>query len=141
MKLDVTVEGKKYQVEIADINARPIVVTVDGKKIEVTPEMAAVVAKPAVSAAPAPSPMPIPAAMPVAAAVGGGTVIAPLPGQVDSVLVAVGDKVTQGQEVMKLEAMKMKNSIRSPKAGTVAKIFVTKGDKVKHGQPLIEIGD
>lgn len=46
-------------------------------------------------------------------------VIAPMPGMVKSVAVKVGDEVSEGQEVLVLEAMKMQNSLLSTKTSKV----------------------
>lgn len=148
MKLTVKINDATYDVEVGDLDSRPILATIDGETFEIMPEEAAAPAPsvPAATAAPAPAPAPRPAAAAPAAAAavttsGGSLIVAPLPGTVDSVLVKEGVSVTQGQEVLKLEAMKMKNSIRSPRAGRVVAIHVHPGDQVKHGQALIEIGD
>jgi len=70
-----------------------------------------------------------------------GTIKAPLPGTIIEVSVKVGDKVTIGQRVITLEAMKMENNIESDKAGTVAEIKVIQGDTVMEGDVLIVIGE
>lgn len=150
MKLTVKINDVTYDVEVGDLDSRPILATIDGETFEIMPEETAVpvpstpIVTAAPAAAPAPAPRPAAAAPAAAAAVttsGGSLIVAPLPGTVDSVLVKEGVPVTQGQEVLKLEAMKMKNSIRSPRAGRVVAIHVHPGDQVKHGQALIEIGD
>ncbi len=150
MKITVKINDTSYDVEVGDLSSRPILATIDGETFEIHPEEKAAPAGPvpAISApppAPAPAPAPRPVAAPVAAAAasatGGAVIIAPLPGTVDSILVKEGAAVTQGQEVLKLEAMKMKNSIRSPRAGKVVAIHVSAGEQVQHGQALIEIGE
>ncbi|MHB0923767.1 MAG: biotin/lipoyl-containing protein [Bellilinea sp.] len=148
MKLTVKINDVTYDVEVGDLDSRPILATIDGETFEILPEEITAPA-PTIAASPA-APPPAPAARPVAAApaaaavvstTGGSVIVAPLPGTVDSILVKEGVSVTQGQEVLKLEAMKMKNSIRSPRAGKVVAIHVHPGDQVRHGQALIEIGD
>lgn len=84
------------------------------------------------TAAPAPAPAPQPAA-------GANCVVAPLPGTVTEVLVKVGDKVSAGQNVLKLEAMKMENCITAESAGTVKAVRVQKGAQVQGGDVLIEM--
>lgn len=66
-----------------------------------------------------------------------GAIKAPLPGTVMSIDVKVGDKVSVGQKVAVLEAMKMENDIRSDKAGTVSKICVSSGDAVLEGADIL----
>jgi biotin carboxyl carrier protein len=63
---------------------------------------------------------------------------APLPGLVLSCEVKAGDRVTRGQTVLVLEAMKMKNDITAPADATVVRVLVKTGDQVMHGTPLIE---
>ena len=71
---------------------------------------------------------------------GGGVVEAMMPGRVVEVLVEEGTEVEQGQGVVVLEAMKMKNEIQADVAGTVKKIHVEAGQNVDAGDPLFEIG-
>ena len=66
-------------------------------------------------------------------------VLAPMPGRVVRVLVAVGDAVTARQAVVVVEAMKMENELRSPKDGRVKEIAVTAGASVEAGRILVVI--
>ena len=52
-----------------------------------------------------------------------------------------GDSVNAGQELIALEAMKMKNLIRATRAGKIARIVVKTGDRVTQGQPLVEYAE
>jgi biotin carboxyl carrier protein len=63
---------------------------------------------------------------------------APIPGVVLSIAVHPGSKVIVGQELLVLEAMKMKNSIRATRSGRIATVNVTIGLHVKHRDVLIE---
>ena len=142
MKYSVKIDNENYEVEVEDIQARPILAKVDGETFEVWPEEVQV----AVASAPAPSaPAPSAPAAPVqqAAPVQGGAkaVAAPIPGVILSLSVREGDTVTNGQELLILEAMKMNNAIRASRDGTIARIFVNPGDHVKHGQALMEFSD
>lgn len=65
--------------------------------------------------------------------------IAPMPGLVLDVMVAVGDTVTEGTPLLILEAMKMENVLKSEGDGVVKAISVTKGDAVEKRQLLIEL--
>ncbi|MCC8035152.1 MAG: carboxylase [Rikenellaceae bacterium] len=69
----------------------------------------------------------------------GNIVPAPMPGRIFELLVGEGDRVTEGQDVLILEAMKMENSISTPFAGTVKQILVEVGESVSGDAPLIEI--
>jgi len=62
---------------------------------------------------------------------------APMPGLVLNVLVAEGDEVKKGDNLLVLEAMKMENMIKSPTDGIIKKIGIKRGDKVEKNQVLI----
>ncbi|MCH8907710.1 MAG: hypothetical protein IH840_11520 [Candidatus Heimdallarchaeota archaeon] len=64
---------------------------------------------------------------------------APLPGQVVGFSVKVGDKVTSGQKILTLEAMKMQNEINCVITGIVEEIYVREGDLVKTNDKLVRI--
>lgn len=63
--------------------------------------------------------------------------LAPEPGAAQ--FVTVGAKVTQGQTLLLIEAMKTFNQIKAPRAGTVTRILVESGTPVEYGEPLIII--
>jgi acetyl-CoA carboxylase biotin carboxyl carrier protein len=54
-------------------------------------------------------------------------------------LVKVGDRVTEGQTVLIIEAMKVMNPIKSPRAGAVRQVLVSNGAPVEYGEPLMII--
>lgn len=62
---------------------------------------------------------------------------APMPGLVLSVLVAEGEEVKKGDNLLVLEAMKMENMLKSPTDGTVKSITVKSGDKVEKNEVLV----
>ena len=62
---------------------------------------------------------------------------APMPGTIVSVHVAAGDRVTAGQVVVKLEAMKMTNAIKSPQDAVVAEVRAKAGQAVGYGDVLV----
>ena len=64
---------------------------------------------------------------------------APMPGTIDSVNVKVGDQVSAGDTLLVLEAMKMKNDLRSQIAGTVESVLVGPGQQVKINEVLVTI--
>ena len=78
---------------------------------------------------------PAPTSMP-----SGDGVIAPMPGQIKSIFVREGDKVTSGQKLLIMEAMKLENKLPATRDGVVKKILVRDGDIVSQGQELIIIG-
>lgn len=69
----------------------------------------------------------------------GGDLTAQMPGQVAEVLVAEGDKVSAGQTLLILEAMKMQIRVNAPTDGRVTRLLVSKGALVERGQLLAEI--
>jgi len=82
-----------------------------------------------------------PAPAPVAAPAGAGEQVkSPMPGNILSVNVNVGDTVAEGQVLMILEAMKMENEIMAPKAGKVTSVNVQKGATVESGTLLCVVG-
>ncbi len=66
-------------------------------------------------------------------------IMAPMPGRVLRVLVAVGDTVELRQPVVVVEAMKMENELRAPKAGTVREVAIEAGASVEAGRLLVVI--
>ena len=50
-----------------------------------------------------------------------------------------GDRVTQGQVLCIVEAMKLMNEIESDVAGELVKILVSNGQPVEYGQPLFSV--
>jgi biotin carboxyl carrier protein len=85
---------------------------------------------------PAPAPAPAPAPKPAASA---KSVVSPLPGNIISVAVAVGDTVKRGQTILVMESMKMENNIPAPRDGKVSAVHVAAGKSVMQGDALIDI--
>ncbi len=69
--------------------------------------------------------------------VGGGGLLAPMPGIVLDGRVAPGDAVLKGQTLVVLEAMKMEHHMDAPVAGIVAEVRVAQGEQVDTGAVLI----
>jgi len=69
----------------------------------------------------------------------GGNLSAPMPGKLLSFAVKVGDKVTPGQALAVMEAMKMEHTVAAPAAGTVAELLFAPGDQVNEGLPLLRL--
>jgi len=67
-------------------------------------------------------------------------VLAPLAGKVLDILVEVGAKVEEDDELLVIEALKMENTVFAPSGGTVKEIKVKKGDAVDDGAVLMIIG-
>lgn len=73
------------------------------------------------------------------AASGPAPLLAPMPGLVVRVSVAVGDTVTQGQGLVVIEAMKMENELRTTAAGRVTAVHAVAGTAVEKGAVLVEL--
>jgi biotin carboxyl carrier protein len=67
------------------------------------------------------------------------SVVAPMPGRVVRLLVSTGDRLTAGQGVVVVEAMKMENELRSNKDGVVREVRCRPGDAVEAGAVLVVI--
>ncbi len=135
MKVTVKVDGQMFEVEIADITARPVIATVGGESFEIWPSADGETEKQASLIA---KPVPVQSSGSSALV---SSVSAPIPGVIVAVAVKSGEAVTVGQELCVLEAMKMKNVIRSPRAGTIAAVKVNVGQTVKHRDVLVEYGE
>ena len=68
-----------------------------------------------------------------------GRLTAPMPGKVVSFAVKAGDKVTRGQPLAIMDAMKMEHTIAAPIDGTVAELLFAPGDQVPEGAELLKL--
>jgi biotin carboxyl carrier protein len=68
-----------------------------------------------------------------------GGLIAPMPGQIRSVAVGVGEAVKKGQTLLTMEAMKMEIRIQALKDGVVKSVSVAQGQTVEREQILVEV--
>jgi propionyl-CoA carboxylase alpha chain len=68
-----------------------------------------------------------------------GATVAPMPGTVATLAVAVGDRVAAGAELLVLEAMKMRHRVVAATGGVVAELRVTQGQQVDAGAVLAVI--
>lgn len=123
MKYVVTLNGKRYEVEVSESDA--VLTSVSN----------AAPAAPVPAAAPVAAPAAAPAA-PAAAAVSGTQVVSPMPGTILKVNASEGQAVKAGDVIFILEAMKMENEIVAPCDGTIKQILVTKGSTVDTDQIL-----
>ena len=118
------------------------------RKIKVCRNIQAVAAAPVALAAPAaPAPaVPLPSAEVAPAAAPANAVKSPMVGTAyltpepgAAPFVSVGDKVSAGDTLLIVEAMKVMNPITAPNGGTVKSIFVESGQPVEFDQPLMVI--
>ena len=70
---------------------------------------------------------------------GGGLVRAPMHGKVLAVLVETGARVSRGQPVAIIEAMKMEHTLTAPVDGTVSEVAVTKDAQVAEGAKVLVV--
>ena len=63
-----------------------------------------------------------------------------MPGKVVSFAVQAGDRITQGQPLAVMDAMKMEHTIAAPSDGVVLALLFAPGDQVAEGDELLTIG-
>jgi len=142
--LKLNLEGQEFTV-VARREGNDIIIERDGATYTVTvvpekrPQSAP--AQPKSAPKPAAAPTPRPAAAPSAApaAAGPGAVPAPMTGTVKEIMVAVGDSVNEGEQIMLMEAMKMDIEVAAPASGKVSEIYSKPGDSIKEGQAVMKI--
>ena len=66
-------------------------------------------------------------------------IVSSMPGRIVDIKVKVGEAVTQGQELLVIEAMKMQMPVKSPQNGKVSDIKVEVGQGIKKGDVLMEL--
>ena len=136
-RFEVVVDDQTYEVTLAGDEDLP--------EATITPGFAPARGTPPASSLPGPaapaSRRPAPTAAGPARGGGAGALNAPMPGVILELTVAPGDTVQRGQPIAVLEAMKMKNSIRSPRAGTIAEVCVAVGQAVGHGEAIVRFGE
>lgn len=160
MQYQFAIEDKKYTVEIGAIKDGRVEVNVNDELYHVAidnpdqldpgqhatrpaggapplPSAGATPRPQAVQPNPAPS---VASAAPAATAAGNGVVTAPIPGLILDVKVTKGGRVSVGQTVVTMEAMKMENQICATVAGTVQEVRVEKGTAVGAGDVIMVIG-
>lgn len=123
-KYNVVVNGKKFEVEIYDSTSGAVEVK------SLKPASDAMLLPPEISPAGRKS---------TNENDSGEAVLSTLPGNVFKILVKVGEKVTKGQKMFILEAMKMEIEVVAPKDGVVNSIEVEVGQTIKNGQILARI--
>ncbi len=152
MKYNIAIKEQRFEVEVGEISQGMARVNVNGLdydvRIDHQPDVGVSVVVPLTPAIPqrAPAAMAVPqqTITPPAAAApenlsGSNFLKAPMPGLILDVKVKVGDRVTAGQTVIIMEAMKMENSINAKINGTVKEIHVQKGAQVMTGHLLLVV--
>ena len=140
----ITIDGTTYSVNIGRIVDDKVDVVLDGKTYQVIVEtpMRRVSKTPVIkrrhevmNVADVPDRTSAPGSV-----MTGGEVLSPLPGLILKLLVKEGDKVSEGQPVAIMEAMKMENEIESPITGKVQEIVVSEGDTILENAMIMKIG-
>lgn len=131
----ITVNGQAYDVQVEEnASGAPVAAAAP----VAAPAPAAPAAAPAPVAAPAAAPA-APAAPAPAPAADAEVVSSPMPGTILDIKVSAGSKVSKGDVLVVLEAMKMENDIVAAHDATVAAIHVQKGDSVESGSALVSL--
>lgn len=148
MKYNFRINNKPFEVKLLDIHSQPITAIVNGEMIDVwledenTNEKS--IATQLVSKTQPDAIIPTSVLAPNTQVNGispKSTVQSPIPGVVISVSARTGDQVQHGQELCVIEAMKMKNMIRSPRAGTIKLVNVRIGQAVQFHDTLFEYSE
>jgi biotin carboxyl carrier protein len=127
---NVQIEGKTFEVILDDLDTKPIKAIVNGTEVMVTPIEAL--------EEPVDTDVEKKDLLPTAISFTSDQVLSPLPGKIIDVFIKVNDAVEKGQVILIIEAMKMKNSIRSTRSGKVKEVHVRAGDNVTHKQLMVE---
>ncbi|MCD6423986.1 MAG: biotin/lipoyl-binding protein [Anaerolineales bacterium] len=130
----VTINGERFQVEVEDLNQRPIVAHVDGSRFEVDLDQNDPkddTGSDSLNSEGASHSIPAGTAC---------DVTAPMPGDIVGIHVKVGQVVKMGDPLCILDAMKMKNTIHAPQSGTIAEVCVVEGQSVEYGVILFRFG-
>ncbi len=146
MKYQVKIQGRLFEVKIDNLHTQPIIASVDGELFEVWTEHQSGIAQiktvEADHLGEPPSTVTERSKTGSNGSIGDNKAVrAPIPGTIISVAVREGNDVTIGQELCVLEAMKMKNAIRSPRKGVIASVQVSPGQTVQHRDVLVEFVD
>ena len=142
-KYDLTINKNSYEVIVKKVTDNEALVEVNGQEHTVSINQIQRLVLPESVPKPPPKQVPGPKMGPAAAPAGmasGDGVIAPMPGQIKAILVREGDKVTTGQKLLIMEAMKLENKLPATRDGIVKQILVRDGDIASQGQELIIIG-
>ncbi len=133
----ITVNGQAYDVQVEEnASGAPVAAAAP----VAAPAPAAPAAAPAPTAAPAAAAPAAPAAAPAPAPAADAEVVSsPMPGTILDIKVSAGSKVSKGDVLVVLEAMKMENDIVAAHDATVAAVHVQKGDSVESGSALVSL--
>ena len=141
----IKVGERWYTVQVGELTGSPVEVIVDGETLYIEVE--------GLPPPPTPSPRrgrprssgasgadaPVPRPRATSASPSDKFLRSPMPGKVISIMVRPGERVSAGDEVCVVEAMKMEQSIRAARDGIIKAVMVQPMDSVSKGDPLIEM--
>ena len=119
--VDVTVEGETFRVDVEGLDSEPPATS--HRRRTRSPDL----------------PVPPPRISSPQAFPSDNILRSPMPGRVISILVRPGDRVSAGDEVCVVEAMKMEQSIRATRDGIIKAVHVQPMDSITADDPLIEL--
>jgi acetyl-CoA carboxylase biotin carboxyl carrier protein len=129
---------------LSDTGLTEIEVEQDGLRIRVARQLTAAAGPVTYAVAPQAAPVSVVAAPAATAVTVGEAVKSPMVGTVylqpkpgDNPFIRVGDRVSEGQTLLIIEAMKTMNPIAAPRAGVVLKILVEDAQPVEFGEPIV----
>ena len=135
-RLRLKIDEEWYEVEVGDTYQNPVEVIVDGESFSIE------VGVPTDGLAPQRKKQAPKAELPGLRGESKGdenAIRSPLPGKIVSISVEKGQVLEVGDEICKLESMKMEQSVRMGKPGKVKNIKVKKDQTINAGQTLIEV--
>lgn len=139
--LRIKVGDNWYNVEVGELTHSPVQVTVEGEtflvEVEGLPDQPP--ARPRRGSTHSASIVAPPAPRGSAGGTPNNIIASPLSGRVISILVRPGERISAGQEVCVVEAMKMEQSIRATRDGVIKEILVQPMDSVRTNDPLMEL--
>jgi len=145
-RLRVGEEWFTVEVQQTGHDAVRVLVNDEPVDVELAPmsDAPAAVTPPPPAAATPPAPVPAarvapPPAAPVRGVADPKRVVAPMPGKVVGISVKPGDRVSVGDEICIMEAMKMQQSLRASADSVVKAVHVQPGQSVAVGQLIVEM--
>jgi biotin carboxyl carrier protein len=145
-RYQITLDGQIFDVLLlSDPRQEQVQVEVDGvaftAQVKTLPLEQAADAAPTAQVEPAAPGVPSAPMQPPGARTAAATsnvVTAPLPGVIKSIAIQPGQRVSSGDQLLVIEAMKMDNIIRASRDGTVDTIFASEGRQVGYGERLLQ---
>lgn len=135
-KYNIFVNGVAYKVEVEEVKGEGEQIT---RNVEPTPSAPKKEAAPSPKGNIAPEANNSTGGAPMDINSDAEKIQCPMPGTILDIKVGPGDKITSGQVMLILEAMKMENEIVASRDGTIERICVSKGQSVNAGDVMILI--